>query len=90
MTTTYDVAERATAVSGNYAGQQTNYVSNLQYAPQGVPTQYAYANQLIRQLGYNNRLQLTGYTDTNNSTGSQLLTATLNWVHNQQRQSAKR
>ena len=80
ITTGYDGAERTAQVTGSISGQQTNYLSQLVYAPQGAPTQYCYGNSLCRQLSYNNRLQLGSTTDMlNNSPSNTLQSVGYNW-----------
>ncbi len=86
ITTSYDGANRELAVSGILGGITTNYVGNVAYAAHGLLSSYQYV-QVSGQTGlmarantYNPRLQLSGYTDTNNSTGLQLVNATLNWT----------
>jgi RHS repeat-associated protein len=61
------------------SGAQTNYVSNVLYAPPGGLAAYQYGNNLARQIAYNNRLQTSGYSDTDNNTAVQLIGTTLSW-----------
>jgi YD repeat-containing protein len=58
---TYDGANRVSAVTGTFNGQQRSYVGGITYAAHGAPSFFTYGNQLARTLGYNNRLQLSSY-----------------------------
>ncbi|MDQ2843143.1 MAG: hypothetical protein M3Y72_19310, partial [Acidobacteriota bacterium] len=40
VSTSYNGADRANAVSGILNATQTNYISNVKYAPQGAPALY--------------------------------------------------
>ncbi len=82
----YDGANRESSVYGTTGTTTTNYVGNVAYAAHGAPTSYQYgqvsngAGKMVRNNIYNPRLQLAGYSDTNNATGTQLVNATLNWL----------
>jgi RHS repeat-associated protein len=80
VTTNYDGANRASAVSGSFNGQQTPYVSGETYAPHGAPSFFWYGNQLARTLAYNSRLQLSSSQDAvQNSPTSILFSVSPGW-----------
>jgi hypothetical protein len=58
----YDVAGRATGISGTAAGGQTptSYASNVTYAPHGAIEQMLLGSNKLEQHCYNNRLQPVG------------------------------
>ncbi len=82
----YDGANRESSVYGTTGTTTTNYVGNVAYAAHGAPTSYQYgqvsngAGKMVRNNIYNPRLQLAGYSDTNNATGIPFVNATLNWL----------
>ncbi len=63
VSTSYNGADRANAVSGILNATQTNYISNVKYAPQGAPALYSYGNNLWRTYNYNSRLQVSSLWD---------------------------
>jgi len=65
--------------SGKLGAVVTNYVVTLLYAAHGALASYLYGNNVARTNSYNGRLQLGGYSDTNNKTMVQLVNATLGW-----------
>jgi hypothetical protein len=79
VTTAYDGANRTNAVSGVLGTVATSYTSNVSYTAFGSALSYLYGNNLARLNGYNTRLQMSGYSDTNNTTGVQLVNAALSW-----------
>jgi RHS repeat-associated protein len=67
LTIGFDSANREVSVTGTYNQVQKNYISSATYAPQGVPTAYAYGNGSTPGTTYNNRLQPTQiYSTTSN------------------------
>jgi YD repeat-containing protein len=80
VATSYDDANRVSAVTGTFNGQQMSYVSGVTYASHGAPSSFTYGNQLARTLGYNNRLQLSSYQDAlQNAPTSILFSVSANW-----------
>jgi RHS repeat-associated protein len=80
VTMNYDGADRVSAVSGNFSGQPTPYVSGVTYAAHGAPSFFSYGNQLARTLAYNSRLQPDCYSDTaQNSPASYLWAVCPSW-----------
>jgi hypothetical protein len=63
VTTSYDGANRPSALTGTFNSTPTSYLSNLSYAPHGGWTSHTYGNQLARSYTYNNRLQPTEMKD---------------------------
>jgi RHS repeat-associated protein len=77
---TYDGANRVSAVTGTFNGQQMSYVGGVTYAAHGAPSFFTYGNQLALTLGYNSRLQLSSYQDAlQNAPTSILFSVSANW-----------
>ncbi len=88
VTTSYDGANRELGVSGALGGVNTNYVGNVTYAAHGAPQAYQYGQvsgltgKMARSNTYNPRLQLAGFSETNNGSGTAFVNATLTWIKN--------
>lgn len=71
LTNSYDGANRVTAVTGTFDGQNTNYVASVNYWPHNAPFYYIFGNNLWRAFAYNQQLQLIkAYTPFPPSTAS--------------------
>jgi RHS repeat-associated protein len=80
VTMNHDGADRVSAVSGNFSGQPTPYVSGVAYAAHGAPSFFSYGNQVARTLAYNSRLQPDCYGDAvQNSPASYLWAVCPSW-----------
>lgn len=77
-----DELNRVTCISSGStsANCPAPYVSNVQYAPQGAPSQFSRGNNLWRQIAYNKPIQVSGYAEQiNNQEGQDLLMVALSW-----------
>ena len=53
ITMSYDGENRTSQAAGAYASATTKYVSGLQYAAHGAPSQFSYANGLQSSQSFN-------------------------------------
>ena len=76
-----DAANRPNTLSGKFGGQTTNYVTGIQYLPNGGISGLTRGNSLVHSEVYNSRLQMTGITETRNSNNTAAFNLALNWVN---------
>jgi RHS repeat-associated protein len=81
MTVSPDGANRPNTVKGTFGGQTTNYVTATQYWPNGGINSLTRGNGLVHSEAYNQRLQLTGITETRNSNSTTAFNLALNFIN---------
>lgn len=83
VTTTYDVVKRPTQIAGVKSGTTTNYASSIGYAPHGGLNTMTYANTLVPNRSYTNRLQpAVAWATYGNNPNEFLQIITNNWNTN--------
>jgi hypothetical protein len=73
VTTPYDGANRPNSVSGSQSGSATPYVSQIGYAPHGLPSGYLLGNNIGRVIQYNSRLQPSSIQEAVNNSPAALI-----------------
>ncbi|MGH9618542.1 MAG: RHS repeat-associated core domain-containing protein [Bryobacteraceae bacterium] len=80
VNTTYDGADRPYTLSGIFDAQNTNYITQTSYWPNGGIYFFVRGNNIWHAASYNNRLQQTeSYEAINNSSGAMLLVSCPDW-----------
>jgi RHS repeat-associated protein len=80
LTTAYDAANRPMTLGGGPSGQDTTYVKQAVYWPNGGISSLARGNGLVHSEAYSNRLQTTSMLEQAGN-GTQPLNLGLNWAN---------
>jgi RHS repeat-associated protein len=80
VTASYDGANRPSQVTGSVQGQNTNYLTQAWYWPQGAVGYYTLANNIVPAFAYNRHFQPTKvYAAVSDSQDSLLFMECYNW-----------
>jgi len=82
VTTNYDGANRVSTLSGKLGTANTNYVTQLQYWPNGMVSTLARGNNVGLTTSITNRQQLSCAVENNTTLGWQLWAECLTWNTN--------